>query len=46
MTEVFKDTKKFCSKAGQEINQMFDALGFDIDYEQIGGQAAIKVSFI
>lgn len=43
MAEVFKDTKKFSSKAGQEISQAFQSLGLDIEYVDL---AVVKVCII
>ncbi len=40
---LFKDTKKFTSKAGHEITQTFTSLGFDIEYDRMDDHAVVQV---
>lgn len=46
VAEIFKDTKKFNAKCGQEIQQTFTSLGFDIEYDCTDDQAVIKVCIL
>ncbi|KAJ6636097.1 hypothetical protein Bhyg_14684, partial [Pseudolycoriella hygida] len=43
IAEIFKDTKKFSSKAGHEIQDFFISNGYNIEYELLDGRAAIKI---
>ncbi|KAG4070697.1 hypothetical protein HA402_013617 [Bradysia odoriphaga] len=40
VAEIFKDTKKFSSRAGHEINQIFQSLGLDIEFVDL---AIVKI---